>query len=180
MRQYFYIAVATILAVLISTGASAKDVDMAEVRELVKFSVDEILGNTSVLPITKDKYWDTIRTRQKPKVVFFYSNKDAPSRRVATLLRYVAMEYGDRISFRMVKVVEAGKPDPKLEKDLQARFSLDKTPGILFYDHVGDEMVLKDEDYIDPDFKEFRTPRMFLWKTYYSAVRKELAELLAD
>lgn len=90
------------------------------------------------------------------------------------------MEYGDRISFRMVKVVEEGKPDPKLEKDLQARFSLDKTPGILFYDHVGDEMVLKDEDYIDPDFKEFRTPRMFLWKTYYSAVRKELAELLAD
>lgn len=89
MRQYFYIAVATILAVLISTGASAKDVDMAEVRELVKYSVDEILGNTSVLPLTKDKYWDIIRTRHKPKVVFFYSNKDAPSRRVATLLRYV-------------------------------------------------------------------------------------------
>jgi len=41
-------------------------------------------------------------------------------------------------------------------------------------------MVLEDEDYIDADFKEFRTPRMFLWKTYYNAVRKELDKLLAD
>jgi len=41
-------------------------------------------------------------------------------------------------------------------------------------------MILEDEDYVDADFKEFRTPKMFLWKTYYSAVRKELDQLLAD
>jgi hypothetical protein len=45
---------------------------------------------------------------------------------------------------------------------------------------VGTEMVLEDEVYIDPDFKEFRTPRMLLWKTYYTAIRKELDKLLAD
>ena len=181
MKRFFPIPlVDTLIAVSISTGTSAKDIDMAEVRELVKLSVDEILGDVPVLPITIDKYWDNIRKRKKPKVVFFYSNKDAPSRRVATLIRYVALDYSDRLAFRMVKVVETGKPDAKLGRELQAGFSLDKTPGILFYDNVGDEMVLEDEDYIDADFKEFRTPKMFLWKTYYSGVRKELDKLLAD
>ncbi len=84
------------------------------------------------------------------------------------------------MAFRRVKVVETGKPDAKLRKDYEARYSLDKTPGILFYDNVGDKMVLEDEDYVDADFKEFRTPKMMLWKTYYSAVRKELDQLLAD
>jgi len=181
VRGFSYITiVVTIFSVFISPGISAKDIDMAEVRELVKQSVDEILGDVPVLPVTIDEYWDTIQKRKKPKVVFFYSNKDAPSRRVATLIRYVALDYSDRLVFRMVKVVETGKPDAKLKKDLQVRFSLDKTPGILFYDNIGDEMILEDEDYVDADFKEFRTPKMFLWKTYYSAVRKELDQLLAD
>jgi hypothetical protein len=90
------------------------------------------------------------------------------------------MDYSDRMSFRCVKVVETGKPGAKLRKDYEARFSLDKKPGILFYDNVGDKMVLEDEDYVDADFKEFRTPKMLLWKTYYSAVRKELDLLLSD
>jgi len=41
-------------------------------------------------------------------------------------------------------------------------------------------LVLEDEDYIDADFKEFRTPSMLLWSVYYSAVCKELDKLLAD
>jgi len=41
-------------------------------------------------------------------------------------------------------------------------------------------MVLEKEGYINPDFKEFRTPLMLLWTTYYAAVRKELDRLLAD
>jgi len=40
--------------------------------------------------------------------------------------------------------------------------------------------VLEEEDYVDPDFKEFRTPQMFLWQTYYKAVRNALDALLAD
>ncbi len=179
-RLFISMTAVTILSVFVSTGTSAQDIDMAEVRELVKLSVDEILSNVPVLSITIENYWDTIQKRKKPKVVFFYSNKNAPSQRVASLIRYIAPDYSDRVAFRMVKVVETGRPNAKLQKDLQGRFSLDKTPGILFYDNVGDKMVLEDEDYIDADFTEFRTPKMFLWKTYYSAVRKELDQLLAD
>ncbi len=40
-------------------------------------------------------------------------------------------------------------------------------------------MVLEEEDYIEADFKDFRTPKMLIWKTYYSGVRKELDKLLS-
>ena len=42
------------------------------------------------------------------------------------------------------------------------------------------KLVLEDEDYVDPDFKEFRAPRMMLWNIYHQAVRRELNKLLAD
>ena len=112
--------------------------------------------------------------------VFFYSNIDGPSQRLATLIRYIAPLYNNKLSFGRVKVVEEGKPEKIRAKQLASMCSLDHTPGILFYDNVGTEMVLEDEDYVDADFKEFRTPKMFLWKTYYKAVRKELDKLLAD
>ncbi len=179
MWRFFYCLIA-IVSVLISTDTSAEDINMSEVRKLAKLPVDEILDGVPVTAIKIDTYWKTIRGRKRPNVVFFYTNNDGPSQRVATLIRFVAMDYSDRLSFRRVKVVEVGKPDARLRKDLEARFSLDKTPGILFYDNVGDKMVLEDEDYVDADFKEFRTPKMLLWKAYYSAVRKELDLLLAD
>ena len=135
---------------------------MAEVRELATLSVDEILDGVPVQSIKIDKYWETIRGRKKPKIVFFYSNNDDPSQRVATLIRFVAMDYSDRLDFRRVKVVEEGNSDAKLRKNFETRFSLNKTPGILFYDNVGDKIVLEDEDYVDADFKEFSTLKMLL------------------
>ena len=41
-------------------------------------------------------------------------------------------------------------------------------------------MVLEGEDYMEADYKEFRTPNMFIWRTYYLEVRKELENLLSD
>jgi hypothetical protein len=62
--------------------------------------------------------------------------------------------------FVLVQVSEKGKPDKNTASDLRSRYSLDKTPGILYYDNVGENMVLEEEDYIEADFKEFRTPAM--------------------
>lgn len=181
MKSYLYCLITiAALVVILTTDTLADDISMTEVRKLAKLSVDEILDGSPVPEIQIKKYWETIRGRKRPKVVFFYSNNDGPSQRVATLIRFIAIDYSDRMDFRRVKVVETGKPDAKLRKDYEARYSLDKTPGILFYDNVGDKMVLEDEYYVDADFKEFRTPKMMLWKTYYSIVRKELDQLLAD
>jgi len=159
---------------------ASQDIDMAEVRRLAKLSVEEIIPAPPVERFALENYWRNVKGRNKPLVVFFYSNHDDPSQRVATLLRYIAPDYTSKLSFAMVKVVETGQPDKPLAGNLMKEYSLDKTPGILYYDNVGDKMVLEEEDYIDADFKEFRTPSMLLWKTYYDAVRKELDKLLAD
>jgi len=152
---------------------------MAEVRRLSKLRVEKILENSPVLDISLENYWSNVRGRKKPLVVFFYSNNDESSKRVATLIKYISPDYTKNIAFARVKVVENGKPDKATATKLASNFGLDKTPGILFYNNTGNEMALEDEDYVNPDFKEFRTPKMLLWKTYYSAVRKELDQLIA-
>ena len=155
------------------------EIDMAEVRRLSKLRVEKILENSPVLDISLENYWSNVRGRKKPLVVFFYSNNDESSKRVATLIKYISPDYTKNIAFARVKVVENGKPDKATATKLASNFGLDKTPGILFYNNTGNEMALEDEDYVNPDFKEFRTPKMLLWKTYYSAVRKELDQLIA-
>jgi len=155
------------------------EIDMAEVRRLSKLSVEKILENSPVLDISLENYWSNVRGRKKPLVVFFYSNNDKSSKRVATLIKYISPDYTKNIAFARVKVVENGKPDKATATKLASNFGIDKTPGILFYNNTGHEMALEDEDYVNPDFKEFRTPKMLLWKTYYSAVRKELDQLIA-
>jgi hypothetical protein len=100
----------------------------------------------------------------------FYSDVDPESQRLATLVRYVAAKYKDRLSFYRVMVVEKGKPAKTIAADYERSYSLDKTPGILFYDNDHGPMILEGEQYIDPNFKEFRTPSLFFWTTYYNAV----------
>lgn len=180
MRK-LYILPAMVIFLSISFRVYADvNINMKEVRDLAKLPVDEVLEKSLVETFNIENYWGHVHGRKKPLVVFFYSNSDGTSQRLATLIRYIAPIYNNRLSFARVKVVEKGKPDKITAKELESRYSLDKTPGILFYDNVGADMVLEDEDYIDADFKEFRTPRMFLWRTYFSAVRKELDNLLAD
>jgi len=160
--------------------SASKDISMKEVREIAKTPVDEILGQETIEVFSLENYWKSVHGRKQPLIVFFYSNHDGPSQRVATLIKYLSPHYTSKISFARLKVSENGKPDKDLAKQLNKSFSLDSTPGILFYDNVNSDMILEDEDYIDADFKEFRNPSMFFWKTYYSAVKKELDALLAD
>lgn len=180
MRKVFYCSAIIILLIFCFQVQANENINMNEVRELAKLSVDKILKNSPVDTFAMEDYWRNVHGRNKLLVVFFYSNFDGPSQRLATLIKYIAPHYHNKLSFGRVKVLEKGKPDKMTANRLASTYSLDNTPGILFYDNVGTDMVLEDEDYIDADFKEFRTPRMLLWKTYYTAVRKELDKLLAD
>jgi hypothetical protein len=155
------------------------EIDMAEVRRLSKLSVEKILENSPVVGIGLENYWSAVCGRKKPLAVFFFSNNDESSQRVATLIKYISPDYTKNIAFARVKVAENGKPDKKTATKLASNIGLDKTPGILFYDNTGNDTELEHENFVTPDLKEFRTPNMFLWKTYYSAVRKELDQLIA-
>ena len=179
--KYLFFFIAIIVPLTIVFGAQAsEDIKMNEVRKLAKLSVDEILMNSPVDTFSIEGYWKHVHGRDKPLVVFFYSNIDGPSQRLATLIKYIAPDYSNMLSFGCVRVADKGKPEKNRAKELSSMYSLDDTPGILFYDNVGGKMVLEDEDYIDADFKEFRTPKMILWKQYYNAVRKELDKQLLE
>ncbi|MCO6042846.1 hypothetical protein NG895_02895 [Aeoliella sp. ICT_H6.2] len=178
-KKLIYCAV--ILPLLVADSSRAEEkIDRREVRRLAKLPTEDILRDSPVERIEVADYWKKVNGRDRPMVVFFYSNSHAPSQRVATLIRYVAPHYKDRIALAVVKVADKGDPDRKTAEALRKQFSLDSTPGILFYDNVGTKTVLEDEEYIDPDFKEFRSPSMLFWSVYYSTVRKELDALLSD
>jgi len=181
-RFAVFCIVLSMFALMLGDGEMdlAAAVEQSILQQIARRPVSEILQDAPVPLIDINGYWRVVRDRPGPMVVFFYSNEDAESQRVATLVKYVALDYEGRIDFRRVEVAAKGKPSRELAKDLEKRFSLDATPGILFYDNVGKKMVLEKEDYVEADFKEFRTPAMLLWNVYYAAVRKELDKLLAD
>jgi hypothetical protein len=174
------VVIALLISLLVAPiSADEEKIDMSVIRALAQRPVDEILEKSPVASMEIRDYWNEVRSRGRSMIVFFYSNMHGPSQRVATLLLYVAKEYSDRIAFRRVKVAEKGVPNKQEAGRLAAQFSLDHTPGILFYHNEGNALVLEKEEYVEADFKEFRTPSMLLWKTYYSAVKKELDKLLA-
>ena len=179
VKNIFYLAILVLVLVPVQTMAD-DGVNIKEIRRLAKLPVNEILLDSSIEIISTEQYWSRVHGRTKPLVVFFYSDNDGDSQRLATLIKYVTPHYQNKLSFARVQVAEIGKPRKNTASDLRSRYSLDKTPGILYYDNVGESMVLEEEDYIEADFKEYRTPVMFVWRTYYSGVRKELDRLLSD
>jgi thioredoxin-related protein len=174
------IAVVFITLIIVSSAWAAEKVDMSVVKALAQRPVDEILTNSPVSKVDIEKYWKELHSRNRPMIVFFYANNDPSSQRLATLVLYVAREYSSRIDFRCVKVSENGPPSKDYAKRLETQFSLDSTPGILFYDNIKNGLVLEQEAYIDADYKDFRAPQMFLWKIYYAEANKALNKLLAD
>ena len=146
----------TFLGIPALTNA-AKNIDMSKVRALAALPVTEIFRDSPVRELPRASYWKTIHESPIPVVVMFYSNVDPDSQRLATLVRYISIKYKDKISTYRVMVVANGKPAEGIAADHEKSYSLDKTPGILFYDNDSGKMVLENEQYIEANFKEFRT-----------------------
>jgi hypothetical protein len=159
---------------------AADDVDMAKVRALAALPVQEIFRDSPVREIPRGSYWKTIRESPKPVVVMFYSNVDPESQRLATLIRYVSAKYTDKIATYCVMVAANGKPAKPIAADFEKSYGLDKTPGSLFYDNDSGKMVLENEQYVDANFKEFRTPSLLFWKVYYNAVCSYIDKNILD
>ena len=160
--------------------SAAENIDMSKVRALAALPVKEIFRDAPVQELDRTNYWKTVRGSPRPAVVMFYSNVDAESQRLATLIRYIAIKYKDKFSTYGVMVVANGKPAKVIAADYEKSYSLDKTPGILFYDNDRGKMELESEQYIDANFKEFRTPSLLFWKVYYNAVCSYIDKNILD
>jgi hypothetical protein len=170
---------ASVLGMPALTNA-AEDVDMSAVRAFAALPVKETLRESPVRELARASYWRTIRESPTPVVVMFYSNVDPESQRLASLLRYVSFKYSAKLATYRMMVVENGKPPRAIAADYEKSFGLDKTPGILFYDNDTGQVRLEGENYIDANFKEFRTPSLLLWKVYYNAVCSYIDKNILD
>ena len=67
-------------------------------------------------------------TAEKPRLVYFYSERSGPSRRVEGFLAQVLQRRGNHSTFRLLRVSTEERPD------LAARFAVDAIPTLLVVD----------------------------------------------
>jgi hypothetical protein len=86
----------------------------------------------------------------------------------------------DKIQGQDLHLPRDGRRKRQAGESDRRRLREDKTPGILFYDNDSGKMVLEDEQYIEANFKDFRTPSLLLWKIYYNAVCSYIDKNILD
>jgi hypothetical protein len=170
------------LAIALASWASAAvpAVDMNEVRRLAREPVETIISGTPVARIADKDYRTMVHDSPRPVVVVFYANEDEKSRNLATLVRYLALEFNDVITFYAYRVA----PGTRVERDtlgaLQKQYGVKQVPATLFYDNDRGKIELEKADYSVPTLVEYRTPSLFFWKTYHQAIREYIQKSILD
>jgi hypothetical protein len=170
------LAIALILAVGSSTtiaqapaakaptaSPQAVSVDMAEVRRLAREPVETIFSGAPIGRVTDSDYWQTVRGSSKPVVVVFYANQDEQSRHLATLIRYIALEFNGSIAFYGYRVTAGATVEHSAHAALEKRYKIKQVPATLFYDNDHGKMELEKTEYSVPAVIEYRTPRPLVW-----------------
>ena len=180
--QFFTFLLGSFLLTFLSyvVPSTAAEVNMAEVRRLAENPVKTILLDAPVLKVNDATYQSLVFKSTKPVVVVFYADQDQDSRNLATLMRYLSVDFQQKITFCIYEVAEK-KPIPNdLLARLQKTYSLDKVPGTFFYDNDKGKIEVEREYYKVPSIREYRTPKMLFWKTYYETITKYINKDILD
>ena len=160
--------------------AAMPPVDMAEVRRLAKEPVETILAGVPIGRVSDADYGKTVQGSPKPVVVVFYANQDERSRNLATLARYLAIEFSQVIAFYGYRVTAGATVERDALGALQKRYGVKQVPATLFYDNDRGKIELEKTDYSVPALLEYRTPSLLFWKTYHSAIRDYIQKNILD
>jgi hypothetical protein len=160
--------------------AQAGDVDMAEVRRLAREPVETIFSGAPIGRVSDATYWTTVQGSPKPVVVVFYANQDPQSRHLATLVRYLALEFNGAVMFYGYPVTAGASAEHKALAAIKKQYGVKKVPATLFYDNDHGKMELERTEYSVPAVIEYRTPRPLLWNIYYQTTRKYIRENILD
>lgn len=167
-------------SLMAATLGHAAPIDMAEVRRLAQQPVGAILRGTPVADLTEADYRGKVEGSPRPVIVVFYADRDEKSRHLATLVRYLAQEFSDKISFYGYRVSETASVDrPTLER-LTRTYGIRQIPATLFYDNDRGKIELERTQYDVPTLVEYRTPSMLFFRTYYNAIHKYVTEQILD
>lgn len=153
---------------------------MAEVRRLAREPVETIFSGAPIGRVSDADYRQSVRGSPKPVVVVFYANQDEQSRHLATLIRYIALEFDGSISFYGYPVTAGATVERSALAALKKRYGITQVPATLFYDNDRGKIELEKTEYSVPAVIEYRTPRPLLWSTYYQRVRKYIRDHILD
>jgi hypothetical protein len=192
-REVLCVSIALILAVGSSTtiaqtpaakapaaSPQAVSVDMAEVRRLAREPVETIFAGAPIDRVSDADYWQTVQGSPKPVVVVFYANQEERSRHLATLIRYLALEFNGSVAFYGYPVAAGASVEHGALAALKKRYKVTQVPATLFYDNDHGKMELEKTEYSVPAVIEYRTPRPLLWSTYHQRVRKYIRDHILD
>jgi hypothetical protein len=163
-----------------SSHAAPPAVDMAEVRHLAREPVETILSGAPVGRISDADYRKAVHDSPRPVVVVFYANQDEKSRNLATLVRYLALEFSQVITFYGYRVTAGATVERDALAALQKRYGVKQIPATLFYDNDRGRIELEKADYSVPTLAEYRTPSLLFWRTYHQAIRDYIQKSILD
>jgi hypothetical protein len=163
-----------------AAGAAVPDVDMTEVRRLAREPVETILSGAPVGHVSDADYWKAVRGSPRPVVVVFHANRDERSRNLATLVRYLALEFGEVVGFYGYQVTAGATVARDALAALDKRYGVTKVPASHFYDNDRGKMELERTDYSVPALLEYRTPSLLFWRTYHQAIREYIQKNILD
>lgn len=161
-------------------AAAVPPVDMAEVRRLAREPVETIFSGVSIGRISDQDYQQRVNGSPRPVVVVFYASQDEKSRNLATLARYLALEFGGSISFYGYRVTTGATVERQALGTLQRQYGVKQIPATLFYDNDRGKIELEKTDYSVPTMVEYRTPSLLFWRTYHQAIRDFIQKSILD
>ena len=183
MAEYRIAWTSTIVLIagcLAAPSTRAVEIDMTEVRRIAKEPVHQILHGTPFTEISDSDYLQKVDTSTRPVIVVFYADKDEKSRLLATLGRYLATDFSNKITFYAYRASNgAGVGKNKLQH-LQKSYGVKQIPATLFYDNDKGKMELERTNYSVPTLAEYRTPSTFFFKVYYNTISDYINKSILD
>jgi hypothetical protein len=164
----------------VATLAHAVAIDMTEVRRLAQQPVQAILRDTPFRDIGDADFRPKVEGSSRPVIVVFYADRDEKSRNLATLARYLAVDFGDKIGFYGYRASDVAGVDKQRLERLQKGYGVRQVPATLFYDNDRGKMELEGTRYDVPTLTEYRTPSLLFFKTYYGVIHKYISESTLD
>ena len=173
-------ALELMMSLCLAVQAAAADVNMDDVRRLAQEPVETIFSGAPIGRVSDVDYWKTVQGSPKPVVVVFYANQDQRSRHLATLARYLALEFSEAVVFYGYPVTAGATIEHNALAVLQKRYGVKKVPATLFYDNDRGKMELERTDYSVPALLEYRTPSLLFWNTYHRTIREYIQTNILD
>jgi hypothetical protein len=160
--------------------AAVPAVDMADVRRLAREPVETIFSGVPIGRVSDADYWKIVQRSPKPVVVVFYASQDERPRNLATLARYLALEFAEAVGFYGYRVAPGATVERGALEALQKRYGVTKVPASLFYDNDRGKIELEKTDYSVPTLVEYRTPSLLFWRTYHERIREYIQKNILD